>query len=262
MHCYQLTYRKPLLQTILQSSVMATALAGLFTTVVGGYLLDRSKANSLEIDRARSNQEALVTNQLQVLETLNKVLAEYKLAAEFVIYDLVERDGATLENQQAIIKSITEYDHAARAFLNSAYGEVFRVRIYFANPQLSDQLERHMTRLNTPRNLIAIDAASRSRSPNTNAAPRPSKRLSRNLSSKTSASPTAQADTQRPARPPRRLPRRTTQPSSNRSRRFSKSWPTPPSRSVRRASASLAHQRFKSPRSRYATSISCRPLSK
>src|SRR4051812_9482598 len=110
----EITSRKPLLQTILHSSVIATALAGLFTTVVGGYLLDRSKANSMELDRERSKQEALITNQLQVLETLNKVLAEYKLAAEFVIYDLVERDGATLENQQAILKSIADYDHAAR----------------------------------------------------------------------------------------------------------------------------------------------------
>ena len=153
------TNRKPLLQTILHSSVIATALAGLFTTVVGGYLLDRSKANSMELDRERSKQEALITNQLQVLETLNKVLAEYKLAAEFVIYDLVERDGATLEDQQAILKSIADYDHAARAFLSSAYGEVFRVRIYFADPALCDQLEQHMTKLNTPGNLIAIDGA-------------------------------------------------------------------------------------------------------
>jgi hypothetical protein len=153
------TSRKPLLQTVLHSSVIATALAGLFTTVVGGYLLDRSKANSMELERERSKQEALITNQLQVLETLNKVLAEYKLAAEFVIYDLVERDGATLENQQAILKSIADYDHAARAFLGGAYGEVFRVRIYFADPRLSDQLEHHLTKLDTPGNLIAIDGA-------------------------------------------------------------------------------------------------------
>lgn len=94
---------------------------------------------------------------MQVLETLNKVLAEYKLAAEFVIYDLVERGGATLDDQQAILKSITDYDHAARAFLNSAYGEVFRVRIYFANPQLCNQLEQHLTDVNMPHSLIAID---------------------------------------------------------------------------------------------------------
>ena len=151
--------RRSLLQTILQSSVIATALAGLFTTVVGGYLLDRSRDNSLELDRERAKQEALITNQLNVLESLNKVLAEYKLAAEFVIYDLVERDGATLDDQQAIVKSIAEYDRAARAFLGSAYGEVFRVRIYFSDPQLSDELGKHMTRLNTPGNLIAIDGA-------------------------------------------------------------------------------------------------------
>ena len=150
---------KSLLQTILHSSVIATALAGLFTTVIGGYLLDRSRDNSLELERERTKQEALVTNQLQVLETLNKVLAEYKLAAEFVIYDLVERDGATLDDQQAIVKSIADYDHAARAFLNSAYAEVFRVRIYFADPRLSDELEKHMTQLNSPGNLIAIDGA-------------------------------------------------------------------------------------------------------
>jgi hypothetical protein len=151
--------RKPLLQTILHSSVIATSLAGLLTTVIGGYLLDLSKANSMELDREREKQQALITNQLQVLEALNGILADYKLAAEFVIYDIVERDGATLLDQQAIAKSIANYDNAAREFLKGAYANVFRARIYFADPRLCDQLEQHLTKLDTPGNLVAIDGA-------------------------------------------------------------------------------------------------------
>lgn len=151
--------RKPLYQAILESSVIATCLAGFLTTVIGGYLLDRAKENSAELERAREKQEALITNQLQVLEELNSVLAEYKLAAEFVVYDIVERGGATLDDQQAIVKSIDAYDRAARAFLASSYRDVFRVRIYFADPRLCDELEEHLTALNKPGNLIAVDGA-------------------------------------------------------------------------------------------------------
>jgi hypothetical protein len=149
--------RKPLRDLLLESSVIATCLAGLLTTVIGGYLLDRSKANALDLQREREKQQAIIVNQLEVLESLNSLLTDYKLAAEFVICDIVERDGATLEDQQAVRKSISAYDEAARAFLASAYREVFRTRIYFRDPTLCEQLDEHLTRLNQPGNMIAID---------------------------------------------------------------------------------------------------------
>jgi hypothetical protein len=70
------TARKPLYQIVLESSVIATCVAGLLTTVVGGYLLDLAKTNSRELQREREKQAALIENQLDVLESLNSVLAE------------------------------------------------------------------------------------------------------------------------------------------------------------------------------------------
>lgn len=122
-------------------------------------MLDLAKENSLAIEREREKQSALVTNQLQVLEALNTMLAEYKLAAEFVIFDIVDRGGETIENQQSILSSIKTFDEASQEFLTRAYQEVFRVRIYFADPPLCDRLESHLTQLNLPGNLIAIDGA-------------------------------------------------------------------------------------------------------
>lgn len=150
---------KPWYRVFLESSVIATCLAGLITTVVGGYLLELAKDNALAIDREREKQSALIANQLQVLEALNTMLAEYKLAAEFVIFDVVDRNGETLEGQDSILQSIKKFDDASQEFLTRAYQEVFRVRIYFADPALCDRLESHLTQLNQPGNLIAIDGA-------------------------------------------------------------------------------------------------------
>lgn len=97
---------KPWYRVFLESSVIATCLAGLITTVVGGYLLDLAKENTLAVEREREKQSALIANQLQVLEALNSMLAEYKLAAEFVIFDVVDRGGETLEGQDSILQSI------------------------------------------------------------------------------------------------------------------------------------------------------------
>lgn len=151
--------KKSIYEVILGSSLIATCVAGLLSTFIGGYLLDLSKQNTLEIEREREKREALILNQLDVLERFNIVLADYKLAAEFVIYDIVERLGTTIEDHATIQESINTYDHAARLFLKNAYKEVFRARLYFADKQLCEELEELLTSHDRPDNMISIDGA-------------------------------------------------------------------------------------------------------
>lgn len=153
------TREKSPLELLLGSTVVAAIVTAILGTLITNYILQRLKENSLEVQRIRQREQALVDRQLEVLERLDAVVEDYRTAAEFVIYDIVDREGELLIEPSARDRGLERYDVAAARFISEARKEVFRARLCFDEPELTGTLQARIDDLIRVEGSIAKAAA-------------------------------------------------------------------------------------------------------
>lgn len=139
--------KKPLYVLLLASPVLTALVTVGLGTIVGGYLLEKSKRNAIAAEEAKQKQEAVIKSQLTVLEAINAILAEYRIASEYLVFEVVDRRGEGLAGGTVLDDAINRYDAAAKAMLTGFLRELYRVRMYFQDEHLYASLKERGGRL-------------------------------------------------------------------------------------------------------------------
>jgi len=122
--------------SLVGSPLVITLIAGLLTSLIAPYIIERTRQKSALVQQASQKQDAITKTQFEIIEKLNTILWNYRSSAEFLIWDYL--DGHA--DPKTVAQHIKDYDTNTRTTNKNLNTEMFRAKMYFDDQKIYDEL--------------------------------------------------------------------------------------------------------------------------
>lgn len=123
--------------SIVSNPLLITIIAGLLTSLIAPYIIDRFREKSALLQQAAQKQDAITKTQFEIIEKLNSILWSYRASAEFLIWDYL--DGHV--DNKTLAQHIKDYDSNTRTTNKNLNAEMFRAKMYFDDQTIYEKLK-------------------------------------------------------------------------------------------------------------------------
>lgn len=146
---------------VVSSPLLLTITAGLLTSLIAPYIIERSKEKAAVIQQENEKRDTIRKTQFEIIEKLNTLMWGYRASAEFLIWDFVHDEP----DKAMVKKHIEDYDKLTSATNRDYNAEAFRARMYFNDPQVYELLMGMYDKLDNLDNRINNQMISQNKDP-------------------------------------------------------------------------------------------------